>query len=331
MDSRELPAILGTELDRLSEYLREVLKEHLGVPEQTQAFVRGGKQLRASLLFASAALYTPPPFGVDALRSAAGVELLHAASLVHDDIVDRCTERRGQPTRFHTSGARVAARDGMQLAQLALVLIADLPRAGRVRVAEVARSLSQGQLTEIVRAHDLGISPEERLLIMEQKTASVFGLVCELGGIVAEAPQSEWTYLKQLGTSFGMLFQIADDLADLWASSLELGRPPGADIHAGVVSLPIAIALRSKERNVVIQALDDATEGVSTLGKLRDLLRDAQALEQTYEIARGYASTALRHCAALPPAIAREWIEGLVACTLERVGRWIPRGALVDA
>ncbi len=321
LDSLELPAVLESELCRLSEYVGTVLENHLAACVELQTFVQGGKHLRARLLFATASMYAPPPVSQDTLHAAAAVELLHAASLVHDDIVDGCAVRRGAPTRFEARGSRVAAREGMQLAQLALFLIAELPTAARRRAAEVARSLSKGQLTEIVRAHDLGLSPEERLTIMEQKTASVFGLVCELGGIVACAPSDQWAQLERLGTSFGMLFQIADDLADLLASWAELGRPPGADLRSGVISLPIAFALQSDARHLVEEIVNDQDSPSAAVSRLQELLRVTNSLELTHGAARNYASVALRQCSALPPSLGRRWIQSLVQKMLGRVER----------
>jgi geranylgeranyl pyrophosphate synthase len=207
----------------LALFIDRVLEGDPSLPDACRQFVRGGKRLRARLVLACAA----PSGKLDSeplLRAAAAIEFFHAASLIHDDIVDRSETRRGAPVMHRALGVRGASLGGWYLGQLAFALMAELPHTARQRFAEAGQAMSRGQLAEIVRAGDLSLLPEDRIEIMDQKTAAVFGLACELGGALSGADTVDCARLRHLGESFGMLFQIADDVDDLYASREELGR-----------------------------------------------------------------------------------------------------------
>lgn len=187
---------LSFQAHRLATLLDRVLAENPELPRACHGFTRGGKRLRARLLFAAAAPRATPAVQVPVLRTAAAVELLQAASLVHDDIVDRCPTRRGLPALYRTEGVLHATATGAATVQIALVLLAELPALVRTRVAEAARRLGRGQFMEIVQAYDAGVSPEGRLEIVQEKTASVFAVACEPGGILTSAAHSYRSTLR---------------------------------------------------------------------------------------------------------------------------------------
>ena len=177
-------ASVDEQLHRLTAFIDSALDEETDLPSECLAFVRAGKRLRAKLVLASSDQGLAMSDG-DVIQAAAMIELVHAASLLHDDIVDQCDERRSRPTLHRTHGTEAATLAGTHLVHLALRLVADLPDLARVRIAEAGQQLARGQLLELMHARDFTVSPEERLTVMKLKTASMFGLACELGGTLA--------------------------------------------------------------------------------------------------------------------------------------------------
>jgi heptaprenyl diphosphate synthase len=260
------------------------------------------------------------------LKAATAVELLHAASLLHDDIVDAADTRRHRPAMHRVAGARATSLDGWYLGQLALTLVADLPYQARRRFGEAGQAMSRGQLTEIVRARDTALSPDERLAIMLQKTGAIFGVACELAGILTEASDAERLSLRGLGEAFGMLFQIADDVDDLFADASELGRLPGADLATGVISLLDTFALQSHAR---AEAVDVLTAGsgerdlAGAVERSRALMRSSGALHAAYDVASRYAESAREYTRVVRVDADRQWFRSLTDATLARVRRHV--------
>ncbi len=318
-------------LDRLAVFINAALDENAHLPEECRAFVRAGKRLRARLLLASSDS-SPVSSEGDVLRAAAAIELVHAASLLHDDIVDECEERRGRRTLHRIHGTEAATLTGTYLVHRALRLVAELPDIARVRIAEVGQQLARGQLLELMQARDVDVSPEDRLVVMKLKTASVFGLACELGGRLAGEDVDRAIERRRFGEAFGILFQIADDVDDLFAPASEQGRPPATDLHCAVMSLPIIFALRTNARQGLIQILGCSSHDPSATAACRELLRSSGALSYTLEVANTYALRARDHLVALPASGGSEWTSGLVDATLARIRRFADRdrGCVVE-
>lgn len=317
------------QLRHLDHALEDVLHRNAYLPDPCPAFVRGGKRLRARLLLAAAAPNSTSRTHAVIVRTAAAVELLQAGSLLHDDIVDRCATRRGLPTVHRVAGAAAATFAATALIEYGLGLLADVPPLVRRRFGDVAQRLSRGQLTEILRAFDCTLTVADRLAIVEDKTASVFATACELGGILTTTDRSYRAALRRFGTAFGMLFQIADDVDDLLATDGELGRPPGADVREGVMSVPIVLALETGARRELESLIDRLHLDAGAALRLRvvQLVRESGALEGTVRLANGFRQAADEHGALLAPAPATAWMRALVEATLRRVTARTAAGA----
>jgi heptaprenyl diphosphate synthase len=196
------------------------------------------------------------------IRAAVAVELVHEATLYHDDIVDEASLRRGEPTTQRRFGPLVAGLAGTELLYAAAELCVDLPAALRRALTRTGRALSHGQAQEVALQGYLRISERERLRIMRLKTAHVFGLAAHLGAALAGVDDDIAVQLVRSFKRFGMCFQLADDIRDLVAPTESLGRPPGADLRDGVYTLPAIYALREQTR-----------ESIDLIATLRRLLR----------------------------------------------------------
>jgi heptaprenyl diphosphate synthase len=198
-----------------------------------------GIRPRLSLLAAAiAAPEVPAPVSV-----AAGIELMHLGTLHHDDVVDEADVRRGQPTVAARWGARAAVFTGTYLLARGTELVAEVGDKAACAAAACVAELWRGQTQELVSAFRVDRRANEYLRVIEQKTGALFGLAALVGGLAASAPPQVGGLLECFGRTYGIAFQLADDLADLSSSSSLLGKPTCADVRAGVYTLPVISAL----------------------------------------------------------------------------------------
>jgi geranylgeranyl pyrophosphate synthase len=235
----------------------------------------GGKRMRPLLLFIAAG---PGVADVEALvRSGVAVELVHSATLVHDDVLDAAALRRGRPTVAATAGRRMATAVGDYLFSRAF---SELTRNGdpeAVRVLSSASSaLAQGELLQREDAWDAGVTVERYLRRCELKTGRLFSASCELGSLAAGRPAAE---LSAFGHGIGLAFQLLDDVLDVTGPPERTGKPRGADLLDGTVTLPFILARAAEGSLSELDPRDvDTPERAATVA---DAITASGALEST--------------------------------------------------
>ena len=269
--SRWLPARLG----EVEELLRDAVAGHGEKLGETAGatLAAGGKRLRPMLVL----LCAGPERSEAAIRAAAAIELVHMATLVHDDVLDDAPLRRGLPTVFATSGRDQATATGDLLFSRAFALLADTGDARSVALlADASVALARGELAQRRDAFDLGIDEERYLSRCRLKTGRLFECACLLGHDDAA--------LREFGAEIGLAFQLLDDVLDVSGPPERTGKARGTDLLDGTVTLPLIEAAAGDPgiREVDLQALDPAgaealCERIAATGAL-DAVR-ARALE----------------------------------------------------
>ena len=179
------------------------------------------------------------------LHAAVGLELLHTASLVHDDVVDESGERRGQQSVNQLYDNKVAGLVGDYILSTALLHISYTHNETIVRyLAELGRTLSNGEILQLSNIHAHDISEESYYQVIRQKTAALFEACCAIGTLSGGAPEEEIENAKMFGRNLGMIFQIRDDIFDYYDQS-RIGKPTGNDMAEGKLTLPAIYALNS--------------------------------------------------------------------------------------
>ncbi len=179
------------------------------------------------------------------LHAAVGLELLHTASLVHDDVVDESGERRGQQSVNQLYDNKVAVLVGDYILSTALLHISYTHYETIVRyLAELGRTLSNGEILQLSNIHARDISEESYYQVIRQKTAALFEACCAIGTLSGGAPEEEIENAKMFGRNLGMIFQIRDDIFDYYDQS-RIGKPTGNDMAEGKLTLPAIYALNS--------------------------------------------------------------------------------------
>jgi geranylgeranyl pyrophosphate synthase len=322
--TRDVFATMRPDLVLVQSRLEEVVRiDYPGVSDLVLGLVRaGGKRLRPLILLLAGRAY-----GNDRERlvtAGAGVELLHTASLVHDDTVDRSGMRRGRPTLNSVlpSGAVILLGDFLFAQSAMLAAATNSPRVVSIFASTLA-DICDGQLREMFFAHRLDQSREEYERRIFGKTASLFAGSAEMGAIIGNAPETAVQALRQYGSDVGMAFQIVDDVLDLREDSSQLGKPAGHDLTQGTVTLPTIIyasgltqtsdaAIRLE--GVVSGEIDEPSE----VGKVVEEIRDSGALEAAMDEATGFAARSKTHLAAAPDPEVRDMLEQVADVVCER-------------
>jgi geranylgeranyl pyrophosphate synthase len=286
---------LDSYLELVEECLGDAVSRHPGLVGRISegALTAGGKRLRPTLAFLSS-----PVGGAPSVRAGAAVELVHMATLVHDDLVDGAPVRRGQAAAWREYGEVGAKAAGDFLFARAFSVLAEEGDAGRIAVlARASLALARGEAMQRLQLHDPDTRIEDYLERCALKTGALFEAACVLGGGSGE-----------YGLLLGVAFQIADDILDCEGETIETGKVPGTDLRDGTPTLPLLLA--AQEDPVV----RDALAGGPREGALVRVA-DSGALARSREVARDYARRAQ---ASLDGAGRRAELEALAEAVVER-------------
>jgi len=237
-------------MERLEVRLAEVAASHGAVlAEHAGATIAaGGKRLRPLLVFLAAGPDGPAD---DLLRAAVAVELIHSATLVHDDVLDAAPLRRGRPTVVAVAGRDIATATGDLLFSRAFAELAAAGRADAVRIlSDASSALADGELEQRADAWDLTISRERYAQRCDLKTARLFQAAGQLGALMAGGPVD---VLGAFGRRIGLAFQLLDDVLDVSGPAERTGKHRGTDLLDGTVTLPLILA---RERSAELASLD---------------------------------------------------------------------------
>jgi geranylgeranyl pyrophosphate synthase len=283
-------------MERLEARLREVAASHGAVLAEHAGttIAAGGKRLRPLLVFLAAGAEAGP--GV--LRAAVAVELIHSATLVHDDVLDAAPLRRGRPTVVATAGRAIATATGDLLFSRAFAELAGNGRADELRVLSGASTaLAEGELLQRADAWDLGISTERYLARCDLKTARLFQAAGELGALEGGGDAAR---IGGFGRRIGLAFQLLDDVLDVSGPAERTGKHRGTDLLDGTVTLPLILA---RERDARLAALDlRAVRSPQAAEEVCDAIAATGALEAARERALGMVAQAKTALPELPDA-----------------------------
>jgi geranylgeranyl pyrophosphate synthase len=243
----------------------EVLADYAG-----STLAAGGKRLRPTLVFVCGGDVA------ELLRAATAVELLHMATLVHDDVLDRAELRRGRPTVYARGGAAAATATGDLLFSRAFAELVLTGNADAVRALSSASSaLARGELMQREDAWSDAVTRERYLERCELKTARLFEAACRLGAILGEPGPSAADALGAFGSRIGVAFQIFDDVLDVSGPTERTGKPRGTDLLDGTITLPLILARRHDA-----SLHDLRVEGAAAAEAICDRIAATRALEE---------------------------------------------------
>lgn len=264
--------------------------------------VAGGKRLRPVMTLAAAQIGNALPVSDDIISGGIACELVHLGSLYHDDVMDEGTTRRGVETVNAKWGNLQAILAGDFLLSRASEIAASLGIEIAGLLARTIGQLCEGQIEELRHTYDAARTVPSYLLSIEGKTASLFATAARVGAIVSGRDRHEVDALTNYGTSFGMVFQIVDDILDIISTDDQLGKPAGHDMEEGVYTLPVLLTLAAggapaAELGDLLGKPLDAMARDKALG----IVRSHSGVQGAIDSARSYVAMAQAACAQLPP------------------------------
>ncbi len=308
---------IESEMRHLENELRKSLKTRNKTVENAlmQLVDSGGKRLRPRLTILGAA------FGdydrAEIIPVAAAIEIIHMATLVHDDIIDDAKLRRGTKTIQSKLGKDVAVYSGDFLFTRAFMLLADSTETHLLK--DIARGISficDGEILQNEQKYDKNITARKYLKRIGGKTATLFAVSLAAGAYKAKCPEKLVKKLGILGKNIGMAFQIVDDILDLTGAQTKVGKPLFSDTAQGVYTLPIVYCLNSSYRVNTIEAIDKINEDQGQ--RLKKVLLESGSIEKAKAIAKTYINKAIRITDELPEAIGKQLIIDIICKQLER-------------
>ncbi len=317
--------ILERAADDLSAIERELknnLKSHLDLVTNVAGHIlfSGGKRIRPLLMVLSARVcgYT------DSYDKTFSVifEYLHAATLLHDDVVDKATLRRGKPVAGSIWGNAATVLVGDYLFSRSVSISAKINQIRVIEaIGEFAEDLSEGELFQLAHKGHLGLSEEEYFEVIRRKTAALIRGACRIGAMIAYAPEKEISALSDYGLHLGLAFQMADDLLDYTSETDVLGKEVGADLREGKMTLPVIYALSKanpEDRIMMEKIIKKSNFSIDDFKTLISLLGSYGGIEYTKTLAKDHIAKAKKALDMFAPSETKDLLFMLADFTLER-------------
>lgn len=278
-----------------------------------------GKHLRPVLTILSARI--TGGMNMDSIRAASLVEILHIATLIHDDVVDDSDVRRRWPSIRRMFNNKKAVLIGDYFLAKALTNIISLKNFRALEaLSQTAERLSSGEILQLEKALLGGMTEEVYYNMVRDKTASLFGTACELGAMTASEDESDWLRLRNYGENLGIAFQIKDDLFDLLGKKDTVGKPVAFDVKRNLRTLPLLYAMKQqtpREKRIFMRTLKlHAHRG--DLEQLRQTVTDSGGLDYAEERMRYFSQQAVAELEAFPDSVYKTALSNAVEFNTQR-------------
>jgi geranylgeranyl pyrophosphate synthase len=278
----------------------------------------GGKRLRPAIALLAGQFgdYNPDLH----VPLAASIELLHSATLVHDDVIDASPSRRGRPTANELFNNSASVMLGDYMFAHSAELISRTNDTAVVRLfAHTIMAIAGGELHQDMSAYEYGQDTLQYFGRIEGKTASLFATSAEGGAMVARCMPDEREALRVYGLNVGMAFQVVDDILDFAGDEQEMGKPIGSDLMQGTLTLPSLILMeRYPKDNPIQRAFRTKKPKTEHVAKAVHMVLDSDILNETYDVARDFRDRALASLRTLPDTPARSSLEDIAEYVLDR-------------
>ncbi|MFY0605955.1 MAG: polyprenyl synthetase family protein [Cyclobacteriaceae bacterium] len=317
---KDIQAPVAAEMLEFEQKFRKSMRSNVMLLDKITSYIvrRKGKQMRPLFVFLSAG--ASGGIKESTFRGASLIELLHTATLVHDDVVDDSHYRRG----FFSINAlwknKIAVLVGDFLLSRGLLLSLDNDDFDLLKiVSNAVKEMSEGELLQMEKARKLDITEEVYYDIIRQKTASLITSCCRVGASSAEADEKTLDLMTQFGENVGMAFQIKDDLFDYGA--FEIGKPTGIDIKEKKMTLPLIYALNqvgSSEKKRIRKLIKKSADEPKSVKEVIEFVKKSGGIEYATEVMNNYHHKANEMLSQLPESEYRTSLEQLVQFTIDR-------------
>lgn len=309
------------ELDLLNKTLTETL--HTNSPlmnEVINTYLESkGKQIRPILVLLCAKLFGPVPR--EAIDAAASLELLHNASLIHDDVVDESQKRRGLPTINHLYDNRIAVLTGDYFVSCALACSVRTNQMAIIAsLGVLGRELARGEIDQLSNAREHRLDEDAYFEVIRRKTASLFYACMQVGALAAGACEADVERLGQFGEKLGLCFQIKDDIFDYFEDKV-IGKPTGNDLREGKLTLPLIHAItqgKGEENERMRVLLNEEHLSAESVHTLIEYAKREGGIDYAYETMKRIRNEAVALLEGFPPSETVDALISILDYTIER-------------
>jgi octaprenyl-diphosphate synthase len=317
---KDIQAPIASEMADFEKKFREAMKSRVMLLDKIMNYIvkRKGKQMRPMFVFLSSGVagrITEATY-----RGASLIELLHTATLVHDDVVDDSKFRRGYFSINALWKNKIAVLVGDYLLSRGLLLSVDHSDYDLLKiVSDAVREMSEGELLQMEKARNLDISEEIYYEIIRQKTASLIASCCAVGASSSGAENGSVEKMKEFGEKVGMAFQIKDDLFDY--GDEEIGKPLGIDIREKKMTLPLIYALRKAswiDRKQIMYKIKNQSHKRKVVKEVIDFVKSSGGIEYAHKVMNDFHNQALEILDQFQDSVYRQSLKDLVRFTIER-------------
>ena len=316
----EIQALMKSELDLMNKILVDRLDSNVDLISQMSQYIinSGGKRIRPLLLLicAKATEYD----GDYHYSMAVVIELIHTATLLHDDVVDQSEKRRGQETANELWGNAPSVLVGDFLYSRAFEIMVEPNSMEIMRIlSKATNQISEGEVLQLLNIKNANVTQAEYFKVIERKTACLFKAACQIAGILSSADQKAIIAMGSFGMHLGNAFQIIDDTLDYESDSNIIGKEIGDDLSEGKVTLPMIYALE-KTKKVENKILKDAIKNAdaSHIDQIVEILLNVDAFQYSRDIAKIESNRALESIDYLPDSKYKTALKLLCELSLER-------------
>ncbi len=313
------------DLDKTRDLLRSISRiDFPWLSEQLSYVIKGsGKGIRPALTLLSGNFYNYNLTYL--LPMAVSVELMHTATLVHDDAIDKAAVRRGNPTINKLWGDDIAVLLGDYLFAKAGEFVSDTRNPRVIKLfSQTLATISSGEINQFLWAFKTEQTMENYIHRISSKTASLFALATESGAILSRAPEKAVKALREYGYNLGIAFQIVDDILDFTGTEEMLGKPVGSDLAQGTLTLPAMLLLqRYPEDNPVRNLFEHKSEhknedGQKNIARAIAMVCNSSVIEECNKVAQEYCTKARQNLEKLPENVSRQALIQLADYVVER-------------
>lgn len=314
-------SFLKNDLDKYNKTLTRVLSSNVFLIDNITKYIvkHKGKSLRPLLVLLSARLLDTP--NEKTYTVATIVELLHTATLIHDDVVDEAIVRRGFPSINALWKSKISVLMGDYLLAKSLISATETGEMEIMSIlAETSKRLSKGELLQIEKSRQLDITEEEYLKMISDKTAALISACCELGAMTVSDNPEHREQLRKYGENIGIAFQIKDDLFDYQGDQILIGKPVGADLKEKKITLPLILSFKeapAKEKKIILKLIK---KGVTEkdIKRIYAFIKTYKGLQAAQDYAYKYAEKAKKCISNLGNGAAKENALNFVDYVIQR-------------
>jgi octaprenyl-diphosphate synthase len=319
-----LTALVSADIEKVNRCIVERMHSPVALIPQLAGHIiaAGGKRLRPMLTLAAAKLCGHK--GQRHIKLSACVEFIHTATLLHDDVVDDSSLRRGMASANALFGNKPSVLVGDFLFSRAFELMVEDGSLQVLQILSRASSvIAEGEVLQLITANDTGTSEDAYLEVIRAKTAALFAAACRIGAVVADRPKVEEEALESFGLNLGIAFQLIDDMLDYSARQEKLGKAIGDDFREGKITLPVILAFRrgdDEERAFwkrTLEELDQAEDGGDLQHAIK-LLEQNASLQDTVNRARHYGAIARDALGIFPDSPAKAALIDIIDFCIDR-------------